>query len=127
MKEKNTEPSKALILINPVAGFINAKVMKRLVSDHFSKLGWDIFIHLTEKDGDLNALVKSHLERGIDLVVVAGGDGTIASVAAAMVDSDIPIGIIPSDLRPALTMTMSLFTSTTVALTILPGLIFDSI
>jgi len=121
MKEKKAEPSKALILINPVAGFINAKVMKRLVSDHFSKLGWDIFIHLTEKDGDLNALIKSHLERGIDLVVVAGGDGTIASVAAAMVDSGVPIGIIPSGTWNAIARHLVLPFNPLRALTVMTG------
>jgi diacylglycerol kinase (ATP) len=39
--------------------------------------------------------VVAALERGFDLVVAAGGDGTIMEVANALIDADVPLGIIP--------------------------------
>lgn len=95
--EKNPDRKpEALVIINPVAGFMNVNVMRRLINDHFKKQGWIITIHQTEKDSDLSSLAKSFIEKGIDMLVVAGGDGTIASVAAGMVNSNVPLGIIPS-------------------------------
>jgi len=44
---------------------------------------------------DLKSAVKPFLERGVHLVIVAGGDGTISSVAAALANSDVPMGILP--------------------------------
>ena len=36
------------------------------------------------------------IERGADLILVAGGDGTINEVVNGMVHSDVPLGILPA-------------------------------
>lgn len=86
----------ALIIINPVSGFMNVKLMKRIINEHFKKAGWIIHIYLTEKDTEFDSLIKFYIDKGIDLIVAAGGDGTVASVAAGMVNTSVPLGIIPS-------------------------------
>jgi YegS/Rv2252/BmrU family lipid kinase len=87
--------SEALIIINPVAGFMNLKVMRRVITEHFKQAGWIIHIYHTEKDTELASLVKIYIDKGVDLIVAAGGDGTVSSVAAGMVNSNVPLGIIP--------------------------------
>ena len=52
-------------------------------------------IHLTKPDEDYVTLIEKEVFKGLDLVVAAGGDGTIASVAGALAQSPIPLGIIP--------------------------------
>lgn len=94
-KEPDRKPE-VLVIINPVAGFMNIKLMKRLVKEHFKKAGWTIHLYQTEKDTELDSLVCIYIAKGVDMIVVAGGDGTIASVAAGMVNSNVPLGIIPS-------------------------------
>lgn len=96
MSINNGTQQDVLVIINPVAGFMNVRVIKRLISEHFKRAGWHYSIHLTEKDADLSSLVKEYIANGVDLVVVAGGDGTIDSVAAGMVNSTVPLGILPS-------------------------------
>ena len=121
MADPGKEHSKAFIIINPVAGFINAKTMKRIITDHFIRLEWETTVHLTEMDDDLTALVKKRLEGGIDMVVVAGGDGTIASVAAGMVDSGVPLGIIPAGTWNAIARHLMLPFNPVRALSIMTG------
>jgi diacylglycerol kinase family enzyme len=43
----------------------------------------------------LLALIRQKIEGGVDVIVAAGGDGTISSVAAALIDTPVPIGILP--------------------------------
>jgi YegS/Rv2252/BmrU family lipid kinase len=119
---KKTEPrSEALVIINPVAGIMNVKVMKRLITEHFKKAGWAVQIYLTEKDTELSSLAKIYIDKGVDLIVVAGGDGTIASVAGGMVNSNIPLGIIPSGTWNAIARYLLLPTNPFRALALITG------
>lgn len=110
-----------LVIINPVAGFINATVMKRIISGHFMQKGWIVHIVLTEQDTDFSTLVKEYLEKGVDLVVAVGGDGTISSVAAGMAGSSVPLGIIPSGTWNAIARHLMLPFNPVRALTLLTG------
>lgn len=96
MTDNPERKPEALIIINPVSGFMNVKVMKRIITSHFKKAGWVTHLYLTEKNTEFESLIKFYIDKGIDLVVAAGGDGTIASVAAGMVNSSVPLGIIPT-------------------------------
>jgi YegS/Rv2252/BmrU family lipid kinase len=83
------------VVLNPVAGIVNAQLMKRIIETRFHTLGWNTYFHITEAGENTVEIVKIELSRGFDLVVAAGGDGTIAAVAAGMVNSHVPLGIIP--------------------------------
>ena len=96
MNEKYPKQSEALVIINPVAGVMNASLMERIILEHFKKAGWKTTLLYTEKDTNMGVLLGDYLAKEIDLVVVAGGYGTVASVAAGMVNSKIPLGIVPS-------------------------------
>ncbi len=121
MSEHYPKQSEALIIINPVAGLMNVKVMKRIITEHFHKAGWKIHVRLTEKDARLDLLVGEFIEKGIDLVVVAGGDGTVASVAAGMVHSAVPLGIVPSGTWNAIARHLMLPTNPWRALALMTG------
>lgn len=85
----------ALIILNPVAGLVNAQVLTRLIEARFHSAGWTTRIHLTQPNEDFSALIKQESEKGVDVVVAAGGDGTIAAVAGAMAHSTLTLGLIP--------------------------------
>ena len=121
MTENPEKKPEALVIINPVSGFMNATVMKRLINDHFKKAGWVTHIYLTEKDTDFDTLIKEYICQGVDMIVAAGGDGTIASVAAGMVNSSVPLGIIPSGTWNAIARHLMLPFLPTRALAIMTG------
>jgi diacylglycerol kinase family enzyme len=88
--------SKALIVINPVAGFINPELMKRTCEQQFHAAGWRTTFCFTQKDKSLVDEIQKAVHDGVDLVVAVGGDGTIALVAAGLVNTNVPLGIIPA-------------------------------
>jgi YegS/Rv2252/BmrU family lipid kinase len=87
--------STALVIINPVAGTVNEKIFRRLVESRFHAAGWTTRVHITKPDEDYCKLIEKEIAKGIDIVVAAGGDGTIAAVAGELARSNIPLGIIP--------------------------------
>jgi len=56
-------------------------------------------VFIVRPDSQVEAVVRSAIRGGTKLVVVAGGDGTIDSVAGAMVGSSATLGIIPTGTR----------------------------
>lgn len=86
----------AFIIINPVAGISNAQLLKRTIETRFHSAGWNSRFHFTAAGENTSDIVAAEILKGIDLVVAAGGDGTIAAVAAGMVHSHTPLGIIPT-------------------------------
>lgn len=56
-------------------------------------------VYMVRPDSHVEAVVRSAMKGGIKLVVVAGGDGTIDSVAGAMIGSSATLGIIPTGTR----------------------------
>ena len=54
------------------------------------------------------AMVREHIERGADLIIAAGGDGTINEVAEGMIHSHVPLGILPAGTANVLAMEMEL-------------------
>jgi diacylglycerol kinase (ATP) len=50
----------------------------------------------TTGPGHAGEIARQEVERGADLIVVAGGDGTINEVVNGMAFSDIPLGVLPA-------------------------------
>ncbi len=93
---------KILTILNPVAGKTDPKDVRQLFEGQ-SKTGLDThIIYETGKDDDVAAIVKKKLKDSFDLVIAAGGDGTVSSVAAALVNSGVPLGILPTGTANAL-------------------------
>ena len=56
-------------------------------------------VYTVRPESQLETIVRTAIKNGINLIVVAGGDGTIDSVMGAMVGSDATLGIIPTGTR----------------------------
>jgi len=54
------------------------------------------------------ALAREHIERGADLILAAGGDGTLNEVAEGMAHSQVPLGVLPAGTANVLAMEMKL-------------------
>jgi len=82
------------LIFNPVAGRGNPDNDLALVC---RLLEPQVQLHVvyTEPDQDLGEQVKGALAQGPDLVIVAGGDGTVSAVAGGLIETGIPLGVIP--------------------------------
>lgn len=84
-----------LIIFNPTAGRRHRK-MVQAVLDVFASAGTRVDLAETQHAGHAIGLAREAAVRGINLVVAAGGDGTIAEVVNGLAGSDSSLGIIPT-------------------------------
>jgi diacylglycerol kinase family enzyme len=85
---------KALVILNPAAGKKSSEVVNESLAKHFGGvIEYDVYeTKKSDKPGDI---VRARLGDGYDLVVAAGGDGTVSAVADGLVGSAVPLGVIP--------------------------------
>ena len=86
-----------LFVFNPCSGReqIRGKLMGIL--DLFTRAGYDIHVHVTQRQGDCREWVRDRGE-GMDLIVCSGGDGTLDEVVTGMMHRglNMPLGYIPA-------------------------------
>lgn len=88
---------KLLFVFNPKSGKGQIKNKLMEILDIFTKSGYEVTVHPTQKFKDAKEVISKRAEN-YDLVVCSGGDGTLDEVVGGMMTSDrkIPIGYIPS-------------------------------
>ena len=82
-----------LVVFNPRAGSAQRARIESLLQAHFAERKIEL-LECADED-QMRALLAPWLTRGVHLVVAAGGDGTVSAVAGALVNSDVPLGILP--------------------------------
>ena len=84
----------AHLIFNPVSGQGNAEQDLNLIRDLL-----DPHLHLevyeTTPDISPEELAKNAIAQKADLIIASGGDGTVSAVAGAVMETKIPLGIIP--------------------------------
>ena len=83
---------KALLLINEHSR--KGKENAELVRQQLETLGLELVRDSVEKCEDLPNVVRKH-QHQVDLVIVGGGDGTLNAIADSIVETKLPLGIIP--------------------------------
>ncbi len=73
-----------------------------------TKNGHTVTVVPTTGPKTAGAMACEHIERGADLIIAAGGDGTINEVADGMVHSNIPLAILPAGTANVLAMEMGI-------------------
>jgi YegS/Rv2252/BmrU family lipid kinase len=86
---------RALIILNPVSGTRDAGEIRAHIEDSMENAGWAYDIVETKPDIEIAALTRESSPEAYDLVVAAGGDGTVAGVASTLVHSGKLLGIVP--------------------------------
>jgi len=87
--------TKALLIHNPAAGmYSHSRGLRRAVS-LLEKHDWQVNWRTTEKPADTSVWAREAPAAGYDVVIAAGGDGTIGRVVDGLAGSDTPLGILP--------------------------------
>jgi YegS/Rv2252/BmrU family lipid kinase len=95
MTEKSEQEQKRVLLIyNPVAGQDDDGAARQKIEERMKEKNWKLDVYETTGEEVLADIVRERSEQDVDLVIVAGGDGTVAGVASGLVKTKIPLAIV---------------------------------
>src|SRR3990170_3206443 len=86
---------KFIYLINPISGTKEKSLLRDIISKRTADQNIPFEIIATSKTGNYEFLRHKILHENITDIITCGGDGTISSVASALMDMDVRFGIIP--------------------------------
>ena len=88
---------KATLIVNPVAGKMRVKSAFFDITQKLCDAGYILTVRITKQKGDAIKIAAELSRENCDVVICAGGDGTLNEVICGMMQSgeDIPIGYIP--------------------------------
>ena len=89
------EKSKIIFIINPIAGIRSKRSLDRKIDQFFSEKNYVFSKLYTEYPSHAMELAKQAVKEKPGLLVAAGGDGTINEIACALINTGIPLGVIP--------------------------------
>lgn len=92
---KPLEKKKALLIINPISGTRSKHGLSQIVEEHLHRLGIIVETKITRAGGDAFKWAQEAANAGYDMVITAGGDGTVNETANALAFTDTTLGIIP--------------------------------
>lgn len=87
---------RGVIVYNPTAGQKDRRKQINGVIDRARERGLMLINAPTSGPGDATEIVRTFLQRDLDVVVASGGDGTISEAAAGMVGSAVPLAVLPA-------------------------------
>lgn len=85
----------AELIYNPTSGQVVVRQEMNHVLDYLTDNGWSVTLRETGKPGDATELARDAVRSGAEVVIAAGGDGTINEVANGLVHSDTALGVLP--------------------------------
>jgi diacylglycerol kinase (ATP) len=86
--------TRALLIANPAAAR-TARDTVNTVATTLRRAGWELEVLATGGPGDARQLAEYGVGEGVDVVTVFGGDGTTMQAAAALVGTEVALGVIP--------------------------------
>ncbi|HEY8476232.1 MAG TPA: diacylglycerol kinase family protein, partial [Chloroflexota bacterium] len=96
MPEELASTPRALIIYNPAAGQRDRRADVQAVMHFLMDRGWDVALDTTSGRGTATALAARAVDDGRNVVLVAGGDGTLNEAIQALAHTDVALGVLPS-------------------------------
>lgn len=93
--EVNTPAPKVTVICNASAGTVSSDARERISASFAAHPDISFRVFVPEKVGDISKHVDSAIEQGTDIIVAAGGDGTVNAVVQKIVGSDVVLGVLP--------------------------------
>jgi diacylglycerol kinase family enzyme len=84
-----------VVIVNAGSGGGNDQALVDRLAGHFQAAGMHAEIELARGGDEIAAAVGNAIARRAPLIVAGGGDGTVSTVAAALVDTGIVFGVLP--------------------------------
>ena len=85
----------AELIYNPFCGQTILRRELKDVADFLGRYGWAVSVKETSKPREATDLARDAVRRGMEIVIAAGGDGTINEITNGLVDSDTALGVLP--------------------------------
>ncbi len=82
-------------IVNPISGTHGKEEIPKLIDELLDHTRFEHEVCMTEYRGHATELARACAERGDDIVVAVGGDGTVNEVARSLVHTNTALGIIP--------------------------------
>jgi YegS/Rv2252/BmrU family lipid kinase len=95
LKTKRPSLKRGLLVYNPIAGPRDRREQMNALINRQRERGLELVNAPTAGVGDATEIVRSFLKKGLDLVVVCGGDGTISEAACGLEGSEVPLAVLP--------------------------------
>jgi diacylglycerol kinase (ATP) len=86
--------TRALLITNPAAARTRRAAVEAIMRT-LRSAGWSVEVLATGGPGDAKTLAQYGVSSGADVVAVFGGDGTTMQAAAALVGTEVALGVIP--------------------------------
>lgn len=87
--------ARVTFILNPISGKIKKTGIPRLIDTYLDKERFDYTLRYTEYAGHAEVMAREERDKGIDVVVAVGGDGTVNEIGRSLVHSNTAMGIIP--------------------------------
>ena len=88
--------SSALLIYNPAAGRFPAGPLLDRAVRVLVDAGWDVAVVKTTPARPAHEIAREAVDSALDAVFVAGGDGSVGTVAAVLAGSETLLGVLPS-------------------------------
>ena len=93
---RSSSEKRAAVIYNPTK-FDDLSLLRRRVAAEVRASGWRPTVWLeTTPDDPGRSMARRALEAGVDLVMVAGGDGTVRAISSQLAGTDMPMALIPA-------------------------------
>jgi YegS/Rv2252/BmrU family lipid kinase len=84
------------VVMNPKAGNAGqSDILREALAKHFPAPAWTVEIYETTGEEDIAQVCRDACANGATLVIAAGGDGTVGSVANGLIGNPVPLAIVP--------------------------------
>jgi len=107
MTPATTSTKRAAVIYNPTK--VDVTELRNVVARAESEAGWakSVWLETTEDDPGVGQ-AREAAKRGVDVVLAAGGDGTVRAAAEGLHDSGIPLSLLPAGTGNLLARNMDL-------------------
>lgn len=86
---------RAELIYNPYAGHMDASHALQDAVDFLSHRGWQITWQITDHANRATEIAEQAARRGVQVVIAAGGDGTLNEVINGLIGSNTALGVLP--------------------------------
>ena len=99
---------KTFIVVNPVAGVTQPEQVREKIESALQEREIPFEIYETTGDDNFKQIIRNAIQQGFKLVIASGGDGTLSGVVDGLVDTQIPLLILPTGTWNALAQALNI-------------------